>query len=78
MPDKMEVGARIKALRTNSGMTQEELANTLGISRQAVCNYETGDCIPSDRIKMKMATIFGASVQSIFFADDVNKMATNP
>lgn len=76
MPDIRKIGSRIKTLRTDHKMTQAELAKQLGITRQAVCNYETGDSVPSDEIKVAIARLFKTSIESIFFADEVNKKNT--
>lgn len=76
MPDSKGIGQRIKNLRLSESMTQAELARKLGITRQAVCNYETGDSVPGDEIKVAIARIFGESIESIFFADEVNKLHT--
>ena len=41
-PVDINVGSRIRARRTHMGLTQEELAASLGISNQQVQKYETG------------------------------------
>ena len=46
------------------------------MTRQAVCNYETGDSIPSDEMKIAIAQYFGESIEDIFFKDYVNKKIT--
>lgn len=40
--DDMELGQRLKEARCRSGMTREELAKQLGVSRQTIYNWETG------------------------------------
>ena len=37
-----DIGKNIRKLRTDIGMTQEELAEALFVTRQTVSNYETG------------------------------------
>jgi putative transcriptional regulator len=66
------IGQRIKHLRTMANISQETLAKYLGITRQSVCNYETGDMIPSDETKISIAKYFGKPVQEIFFDEEVN------
>ena len=56
----MAKGDRIKALREKHGLTQEELAEKLGTTKQTIFKYETNVItnIPSDKIE-KMAELFG-------------------
>ena len=56
----MAKGERIKALREQLGMTQDELAEKLGTTKQNIYKYETGVVtnIPSDKIE-QMAALFG-------------------
>lgn len=52
---------KLVRLRKSKGMSQEELANELGVSRQAVYKYESGDNMPElDNIK-KIAKLFNVS-----------------
>ena len=56
------LGERIRALRVESGMTQEELAEMIRVSNTTLSQYETGARIPSDAVKIKIAEIFQVSV----------------
>ena len=58
----MAKGDRIKVLREKFGLTQEELAEKLGTTKQTIFKYETNVItnIPSDKIE-KMAELFGVS-----------------
>lgn len=40
----MDIGMKIYQLRKLSGMTQEQLAEKLGVSRQTISKWETGVC----------------------------------
>ena len=46
MFDMTEIGRRIAAYRKEKGMTQMGLANQLGVSYQAVSNWERGESMP--------------------------------
>ncbi len=41
----MEIGAVIRKARTERKLTQEQAAEALGVSRQTVSNWETGDSL---------------------------------
>lgn len=54
---------RIKELRKEKGLTQEELAKMLGLSAKSnIANYENGANAPSDEVKLKMCEIFGCTM----------------
>ncbi len=55
----MTIGSRIQALRKERGMSQEELANKLSVSRQTVSQWETGQTAPSIDNIYTLKDIFG-------------------
>ncbi len=57
---------RIKVLRAEKNLTQEELAKKIGLSRQTINSIEKGKYVPSVLIALKMAKVFGVSVEEIF------------
>jgi transcriptional regulator with XRE-family HTH domain len=59
------LGAHISALRKEQGITQAELARTLGVSQQTVFAYELGDRRVSLLILVKLSTIFGVPVEDL-------------
>ena len=54
----MTTGEKIKVLRKKANMSQEQLANVLGLSRQAVSRWETENAIPETNIVLKLSDIF--------------------
>ena len=62
----MEIGKRIRQLRTNKGVTQEELANALNVSNQAVSRWETGITMPDIYLLPSIALFFGVTIDEIF------------
>ncbi|MBD3280956.1 helix-turn-helix domain-containing protein [Candidatus Dojkabacteria bacterium] len=56
----------IQTLRKEMGMTQEELAKALGLSRQSIISMEKGDCSPSLCHAMRIAKHFDKAVEDIF------------
>lgn len=58
----MDLGAKIKFLRESAGLTQVAFAKMLNISNSALSQYESGDRIPSDATKIKIADQFDVSL----------------
>lgn len=58
---RRQVGARIKELRQHIGLTQADVAETLGIAKQSVTNYESGKTDPSIRNLIALATVLGVT-----------------
>ena len=57
--------SRLKRSRTQSGLTQEELAEKVGVSRQAVAKWERGESVPDIDSCMKLADIYGTTVDML-------------
>ena len=61
---------RIRVERAEVRMTQQQLADAIGVSRQAINAIESGKFVPSTVLALKMAQIFEKSVEEIFMLDD--------
>lgn len=61
MIDFVKVGNRIASLRKNSKMSQEELADLLYVTRQALSKWENGTSIPSIDSLLEVSKIFNVS-----------------
>lgn len=61
----MNIGERIFRLRTQRGLSQEELAEALGVSRQSVSKWETNASVPELEKIMKMCELFGVSLDEL-------------
>ena len=57
---------RVKELRKNKKLTQEELADLIGISRQAINAIEKEKFDPSLPTAFKMAKLFKISIEKLF------------
>lgn len=64
--DSKSIGAYLRELRGDK--PQREVAEAVGITAMAVSQYERGERIPNDEIKMKLARYYKKSVEEIFFA----------
>ncbi|MCB5285404.1 MAG: helix-turn-helix transcriptional regulator [Candidatus Cloacimonetes bacterium] len=57
----------IRRLRFESGeMTQEELAQKVGVTRQTIIALEAGKYLPSLLLAVKIARVFSKSVEEVF------------
>ena len=56
---RRSLGEALKAHRQQSGMTQEYVAEALGVSRQAVSKWETGAAEPSTSNLLALAKLYG-------------------
>ena len=60
-----EIGKNIRRLRMEKGMTQEELAQQLHVTRQAVSLWETGKSLPDVEMLQSVGELFGQDLQSL-------------
>ena len=61
----MELSQRIYDLRKAQNMTQQELADRLNVSRQAVSRWEMGSAVPELEHLKNMAGIFGITLDEL-------------
>lgn len=61
----MDVGSSIRQLRQQCGLTQEELAKTLYVSRQTISSWESNRSTPDAQSLVMMSALFGVSVDSL-------------
>lgn len=65
----MEVGKTIRSLRTGAGMSQEELAGKVFVSRQTISNWENDKFYPDVQSLAILAELFGTSIDSLVKGD---------
>lgn len=61
---------RIRKLRISVGITQEDMAERLGVSRQTVISLEKGRYRPSIVLAFKLAKLFNTSIEDLFTMED--------
>lgn len=61
---------RIRVARAEVRMTQQQLAEAVGVSRQTVNAIESGKFVPSTLLALKVARLFGKSVEELFSLDE--------
>lgn len=60
----------VKELRARHDLTQQQLAERMGITRQTIGLIEKGDYAPSVTLAIKMAKVLGVTVEDIFKIDE--------
>ena len=61
----MKVGGNLKELRLRAGLTQEEVAARVGVSRQAVSGYESGRRQPDLELLEAFAHLYGVELSEL-------------
>ncbi len=62
---------RIKILREEIPLTQFQLAEKLQITTSSISQYESGDRVPSDEVKIKLANFFDVSLDFLMGLSDI-------
>jgi putative transcriptional regulator len=57
---------KIKIQRAIHNLTQDDLAKKISVSRQTINTMESGKYVPSTALALKMASLFGVSVEELF------------
>lgn len=70
MAEVEEIKTKVKELRNKVGITQDELAKDVGVSRQTIISLEQGKYVPSLTLAMKIAQTFNVKVEEIFELDE--------
>ncbi len=63
---------RLRELREEKGLTQEELAKALGVTRQTIIAIEKGRYNPSLKLAFRMARFFNVRIEDIFIYEGEN------
>lgn len=71
----MSLGTRIRQCRLKAGLSQEKLAELLGISRQAVTKWESDQSAPSTENLFRLADILGTTVDFLIAPEDSSHSA---
>lgn len=70
----MDIGSKLKTARQNAGLTQEQVAEALGVSRQSVSNWETSKTYPDIVSVVKFSDLCSVSLDHLLKEEknDVN------
>ncbi len=64
--DASKIGKTLRELRGDR--PQREIAKAVGITVMALSQYENGNRVPRDEIKLRLAQFYGKTVDAIFYA----------
>lgn len=63
----------LEQLRVKKGLTQQDLADLAGVSRQTIISLERGRYNPSITLAFRLARLFGVTVEELFiYSEDQN------
>ncbi len=66
MPRRGAIGNRVRALREENGVTQAELGDAIGVTRQTIIAIEQDRYSPSLESAFRIARFFKAGVEDVF------------
>ena len=69
MKPRHDVHNEVRQHRVVGGLTQQELADRVGVTRQTVVSIEKGKYTPSVALALRLARVFGVSVETLFQLD---------
>ena len=70
----MDIGKKIKQLRTAKGLTQEALAAELSVTPQAVSKWECDLTAPDIQLLPKLSVLFGVTIDELFCLTDEDEL----
>ena len=73
----MTFAEKLKSIRKQAGMSQEQLAEKLSVSRQAITKWETGAGIPDIENLMVISGLFGISIDELLGNKGVEKKTSD-
>lgn len=67
--DLIEIGVKLRGLRKKMRLTQEELAEKMGMSPQAISKWENGHCLPETAVLPKLTSILNTTIDDMLIVD---------
>lgn len=58
----------LRKSRLSLGLSQQAIAEIVGVRQSTLSYYERGVRIPSDKVKIRLANVYGKSIQELFFS----------
>ena len=71
--DQIKIGKFIKEKRKEKKITQDELAEKIGVSNRAISKWENGNCMPDSGIILELCKILGITINDLFHGEVIDK-----
>lgn len=65
----MEIGSKLRQARLSKELTQEQVGESIGVSRQTISNWETGKSLPDVVSVIKLSDLYGISLDELLKGD---------
>ncbi|MBP0974362.1 MAG: helix-turn-helix transcriptional regulator [Oscillospiraceae bacterium] len=69
----VDFGAKLKKLRMDAGMTQQQLADKIWVTKTSISYYELSDRMPSPEVLVKLAAAFHVTTDYLLGLEDEKK-----
>ena len=73
MDQEFYLDNNLKLARAESGLTQQETADLVGVSRQTIIAIEKGDYVPSALLAFSLANALNKDVNKIFYLSKIDQ-----
>ena len=67
MDDKLILKNRLKEARTESGLSQKQLADMVGVSRNTISSIEPGQCNPTAKLALILCIALDTKFEDLFY-----------
>ena len=74
----MTLGEKLKSCRTKKRLSQEKVAELVGVSRQAVTKWENNQTVPNSNNLITLASIYGVSLDELVTEKQEEEKNENP
>ena len=71
-----KLGNRMKQLRARDGLTQQDVAERIEVTRKTINTIENGVFVPSTILALKLAQLFAVTVEDVFYLPSNNLPAS--
>lgn len=73
IPAKIKIGSRVHVFRAEMRLSQQDLADAVGVTRATINAIESGGYNPSLELAFRLAQFFKADLERIFFIEEKKK-----